>query len=202
MGGSSLIAMEKEVVLTGTDLLLRPVRLSDVNEDYVRWMNDPEVNRYLETRFRSQQRRDIEEYVRTMGEKPGVYFFAMVLKDGRLHMGNIKLEITSSIHRRGEISLFIGEKEQWGRGLASQAISMVSDFALSKLKLHKLTAGCYSNNPGSARAFEKAGFTREAVLKEEYQCEGKWVDRYCYALIDSSEMKPTRQGADRDQRPL
>jgi len=194
--------VEKEIVLTGTDLLLRPVRLSDVNEDYVRWMNDPEVNRYLETRFRSQEQRDIEEYVRTMREKPGVYFFAMVLKDRRLHIGNIKLEIVSSIHHRGEISLFIGEKEQWGRGLASQAISMVRDFALSELRLHKLTAGCYSNNPGSARAFEKAGFTREAVLKEEYRCEGRWVDRYCYALIGSLESEPTRQGAAREKRPI
>ena len=30
---------------------LREVRLSDVKERYYQWMNDPEINRSLETRF-------------------------------------------------------------------------------------------------------------------------------------------------------
>ena len=38
--------------LSGQRLYLRAVRLSDVDEAYHRWMNDPEVTRFLESRFR------------------------------------------------------------------------------------------------------------------------------------------------------
>jgi RimJ/RimL family protein N-acetyltransferase len=175
--------MERGVSLKSYRLYLRPVELSDVNDNYVRWMNDREVNQYMETRFRQQTREDIEMYVASMIQKPNVHFFAILFKKSSRHIGNIKLEVTSPIHRRGELSLFVGEKECWGKGFASEAIRLVRDFGISELGLHKLTAGCYSNNIGSAGAFEKAGFTREAVLKEEYLCEGQWVDRYCYAFF-------------------
>ena len=175
--------MKRETRLYGENLILRPVELSDVNDDYVRWMNDREVNQYMETRFRPQTRKDIETYVGSMIQKPNVHFFAILFKESSRHIGNIKLEVTSSIHRRGEISLFVGEKGHWGKGFASEAIRLVKDFGIKDLGLHKLTAGCYSNNQGSARAFEKAGFLREAVLRGEYLCEGAWVDRYCYAFI-------------------
>ena len=169
--------------LEGKGLLLRPVRLSDVSEDYVRWMNDVEVNRYMETRFRPQTRKDIEAYVSAMIQNPNVHFLAILLRGNSKHIGNIKLEVTSSVHRRGEISLFIGEKESWGKGFATEAISLVKDFAVGALHLHKLTAGCYSNNSGSAKAFEKAGFSLEAILNQQYRCEGEWVDRYCFAFV-------------------
>jgi len=175
--------MKRETRLYGENLMLRPVELSDVNDDYVRWMNDADVNRFMETRFRAQSRKDVEGYVTSMIEKANVYFFAILLQDKAKHIGNIKLEVTSPIHRRGEISLFVGEKGHWGKGFASEAIRLVKDFGIKDLGLHKLTAGCYSDNQGSARAFEKAGFLREAVLRGEYLCEGAWVDRYCYAFI-------------------
>ena len=175
--------MERGVSLKSYRLYLRPVELSDVNDNYVRWMNDAEVNRFMETRFRPQTQKDIEAYVTSMIHKPNVHFFAILLKESSRHIGNIKLEVTSPIHRRGELSLFVGEKECWGKGFASEAIRLVRDFGIRELGLHKLTAGCYSNNIGSARAFEKAGFIREAVLKKEYSCEGGWVDRYCYSFL-------------------
>jgi ribosomal-protein-alanine N-acetyltransferase len=183
--------MKIETRLYGENLILRPVELSDVHEDYVRWMNDAEVNRYMETRFRPQTQKDIEAYVTSMIQKPNVHFFAILLKESSRHIGNIKLEVTSPIHRRGEISLFVGEKECWGKGFASEAIRMARDFGIRELGLHKLTAGCYSNNPASARAFEKGGFVCEAILKEHYFCEDRWVDRHCLAFM-APERRPTR----------
>jgi [ribosomal protein S5]-alanine N-acetyltransferase len=172
-----------DLVLQSENLFLRPLTIEDVTPDYVRWMNDPEVNRYMGTRYRSQSRADVESYVRTISQKADVYFFAILVLPDKRHIGNIKLELAAPIHQRGELSLFIGERALWGKGLATEAISLVRDFGLHHLKLHKLTAGCFSNHKGSARAFEKAGFTHEATLREQYQCDGEWVDRWCYALL-------------------
>lgn len=173
-----------ETRLEGERLVLRPVTGEDVADGYVAWMQDPEVNRFMETRFRKQSRKDVEEFVGRMRGDDNVLFLAMILKEYGRHVGNIKLAVRPE-HRRGEISLFIGDKSQWGKGLGAEAIALVRDHGLHTLGLAKITAGCYANNIGSARAFEKCGFVREAVLKAEYVCEGVRVDGYRYAFFGS-----------------
>ncbi len=170
------------VRLEGDKVLLRPVEPEDVTEDYVAWMNDPEVNRFMETRFRTHTPESVADFVSRMQADANIYFFAIILKDDDRHVGNIKLAVSPE-HSRGEISLFIGDKGRWGRGLATEAISLIKEFGLEGLGLAKLTAGCYANNPGSAKAFEKSGFERDAVLRAEYVCEGRRVDGIRFACF-------------------
>jgi RimJ/RimL family protein N-acetyltransferase len=171
-----------EVQLKGERITLRPVAPGDVTDDYVAWMNDPEVNQYMETRFSSHARDDVASFVERMRGNENVYFLAITLNEDGRHVGNIKLALRPQ-HETGEISLFIGDKSQWGRGLGSEAIALVRDFGLNELGLAKLTAGCYADNAGSARAFEKCGFRREAVLEAEHVSNGRRVDGYRYACF-------------------
>lgn len=175
-----------ELRLKGERVVLRPVRPEDVTDQYVAWMSDPEVNRFMETRFKTHGREDIAAFVESQRADANVRFFAITLKEDGRHVGNIKLAVRSG-HATGEISLFIGDKAQWGRGLGSEAIALVRDYGLKVLGLAKLTAGCYAPNFGSAKAFEKAGFKREAVLKAEHLCDGKRVDGYRYAFFAQEE---------------
>ena len=180
------VKQKNNMLLVSDKIQLRSVNLEDVNNTYVGWMKDTEVNQYMETRFREQTQDTIAAYVENMLSNSNIFFFAMIDHASGNHIGNIKLKI-NQFHKRGEISLFIGERDFWGMGIATVAIELVRDFALNQLGLHKLSAGCYSNNIGSIRAFEKAGFKREAVLKEEYLFKDMWVDRYCYAFIASAD---------------
>jgi [ribosomal protein S5]-alanine N-acetyltransferase len=173
--------------LEGERILLRPVNLEDVTEAYIAWMNDPEVNRFMETRFKSHSREVIADFVRDMRADPNILFFAIVLKGETRHIGNIKLAIRPE-HSRGEISLFIGDKEQWGRGLATEAISLVKKYGLKTIGVAKLTAGCYANNLGSVRAFENNGFERDALLRAEYVCEGRRVDGIRFACFARDQL--------------
>ena len=82
------------------------------------------------------------------------------------HIGNIKLGPIHWLHRRADLSLFIGERKYWGQGYASEAIALVRDWAFRELDLQKLNAGIYSGNHGSRRAFEKCGFELEGTLRQ------------------------------------
>lgn len=172
----------------GKRIVLRPVREIDIGKAYIDWMNDKLVNRFMETRFRRQDEHTITEYVKMMNNDDNIYFMAIILKEQSLHIGNIKLHVFPH-HRRGEISLFIGNKCCWGKGFATESINLISSFAFNVIKLHKVTAGCYSNNVGSAKAFEKAFFQREAVLRDHYLCEGQFVHLYCYARFSEGDLK-------------
>jgi ribosomal-protein-alanine N-acetyltransferase len=162
--------------LQGERLYLREVRPSDVNAAYYRWMNDPAVTRYLESRFSPNPLEKLEDYVRgKLGDRDNV-FLAIVLKDGDRHIGNIKLGPIDWIHRIGDIGLLIGERECWGKGYATEAIRVLVAHAFGTLNLHKVTASCYDANEGSTGAFKKAGFEVEGVRKQQFYCEGRYVD--------------------------
>ena len=164
---------EYRPLLHGKRLYLREVRLSDVTKRYYRWLNDPEINKYLETRYVPQSLNKIASYVKDMDGKKDEPFFAIcTLKDDE-HIGNIKLGPVNWIHRRGEVSLLIGEKKYWGTGMATEAIELITRFGIESLGLFKIEAGCYEANEGSTRAFEKNGYKREGFLRDHFVYQGK-----------------------------
>lgn len=169
--------------LLGARIYLREVRASDVNASYRSWLNDAEVNQYLETRFVPRSMENIAAYVRDLDGKSESVFLAICLKESGDHIGNIKVGPINWIHRFADVSLFIGDKSQWRRGLGSEAISLVTRFAFDELNLNRLQAGCYSSNLGSSRAFEKCGFRREGILRKKRFSKGTYEDELLFGLL-------------------
>lgn len=171
--------------LEGERIYLREVRPSDINEIYYRWMNDPEVTRYLETRFYPNSTEGLREYAAgKLGDRQNV-FLAIVLKQGDRHIGNIKLGAINWIHRYADVGLMIGEKDCWGKGLATEAIRLVTEYAFKTLNLRRLTAGCYDANMGSAKAFLKAGWQQEGIRKSHFYSNGTYVDDILLGIVRS-----------------
>lgn len=170
------------VLLEGETIFLRPVCREDVHGAYRKWLNDPEVNAYLETRFLLWTPELMEGYVTSMEGNRNEFFFAICLKEERRHIGNIKLGPISWPHRNADVSLIVGEKEFWGKGVATEAIGLVVSFAFMELGLQKLRAGCYAANRASARAFEKNGFIREGLLRAHYWSRGRREDALILGL--------------------
>src|SRR3989338_5525401 len=141
--------------LEGEKIYLRPITIEDVTDTYVGWLNDPEVNQFLETRFIAHTKDTAREYIRKIVNDSTHVFFAMVRKDSCTHIGNIKLGPIDPHHKVGSIGIMIGDKASWGKGFATEAIQLLTAYAFDALRLHKVTAGAYENNAGSAKAFLK-----------------------------------------------
>lgn len=159
--------------LQGPRLSLEAHRKGAEAGPYLRWMNDAEVLRGLEAPVREYRPDDLAAFIAAMAASPTDLFLAMYLADGS-HVGNIKLAITPA-HRRGSIGLIV-DPGRWGQGYAAEAISLVADHGLQTLRLMKITAGCYGSNPGSERAFTKAGFVVEARRPAHHLDRGQWVE--------------------------
>lgn len=168
--------------IEGEKIYLREVRISDVNENYYDWLNDPEVNKYLETRYIPRSLQNIKEFVEKMDGNPDEIFLAICLKEDGRHIGNIKLGTINWIHRFADVSLLIGEKTYWGKGIGTEAIDILAGFAFNVLNLNKLRSGCYADNVGSARAFIKAGFIKEGTLKKQWMVNGIYQDELIFGL--------------------
>ena len=159
------------------DIFIRPINEKDITEDYLSWINDKQVNQYLETRFNQVSIDELSNYVSEILKDENVYFFAICLNVSNEHIGNIKIGPINKIHKRGEIGLMIGNKNYWGKGYGKQSIDLVCKFAFKELKLNKITAGCYSTNIASKNAFLKNAFVIEGVFEHHFiDSNGKWVD--------------------------
>jgi RimJ/RimL family protein N-acetyltransferase len=148
----------------------------DVSEEYVAWLNDSTVNRYLESRFVHHTLESTRRFVRDVVQSEDSVLFGIRYVPDARHVGNIKLGPIDRHHRRAEIGLLIGDRTLWGRGIAACAIELATRYAFESLGLVKVTAGCYASNVGSRRAFEKAGFVVEAVRRRHFLMDGAFED--------------------------
>ena len=71
----------------------------------------------------------------------------------------------------------------WGKGCATEAIKLITQFGFEDLHLHRIGAGIYDCAIGSRIALEKNGFHKEAVFKDSVIFKGQYINTYRYALI-------------------
>lgn len=155
-------------------LFFRPLTSEDVTESYVSWLNDPKINRFLEVRHSHQTIESCLSFVDHTNSNPREHLFGVFLSDSMgQHIGNCKLGSVDPVHLTGEISLFIGESECWGRGLGGEIIQMLTSYGFHDLSLEKITAGCYEENIGSLKAFLKHGYAVEGFLRNHVFDQGK-----------------------------
>ena len=163
--------------------------MSDCNSRYVSWLNDSEVNRYLEVRWNKQTLKTVQEFVEFQRENDHSVLFAIRLNSDDRHIGNIKIGPINSWHCLADISYFIGEKELWNKGIATQAINLVCDFGFHELHLHRIEAGAYEKAVGSCKALEKNGFMREGVFRRQAMSDGEYINGYRYGLLANEYKK-------------
>jgi len=166
----------KNIHLIGRSILLRDIKLNDVNSNYVLWLNSSQINQYLETRFTKHTIKSVKNYVSELKKNKDVLFLAIIRNSDSKHIGNIKLGPIDWNHKNSDIGIMVGDKDSWGKGFASESISLLANYSFKTLKLHKITAGIYVNNEGSIHAFKKAGFYKEGKLKKHFLYKGQYID--------------------------
>lgn len=175
----------------GERVSMRLLEIDDCGDEYLAWLNDPEINRFLETRWREQTMESIRDFVASMLASEDSYLFAIL--EGERHVGNIKLGPVHARHAYADVSYFIGARGAWGRGLATDAIKLATKIGFQRLGLHRVQAGLYASNIGSARALEKAGFVREGIFRGQLRRDARepasWEDHVFYGIL-REEWKP------------
>ncbi len=170
----------KVVFLHGKNVVLRPVEKSDV-PNLVRWINDPDVRRFLNNSF-PQNERDEEEWVSSLSKKTNNIVFALETLSGSpigvMGLHNIKWR--DGVATTGA---FIGEKEYWGKGLGSEAKLLLLDYAFNTLNLRKICSDVIAFNERSYKYSLKCGYKEEARLKSHIFRAGRYWDMILLAVF-------------------
>jgi RimJ/RimL family protein N-acetyltransferase len=182
-------SIRPEERFAGQTIMLRLVTDADCTATYLSWLEDPEVNRFLETRWHPQSIDSIRAFVRSVNESTHSYLFAIVHGMTQVHVGNIKIGPIHEQHRYADVSYFIGDRSLWGKGLATDAIRTATKIAFERLDVHRAQAGLYASNVGSARALERVGYKLEGRLRGQLRANrgepAVWEDHVWYGLLAS-----------------
>ncbi len=183
-------------VLVGRNVRLEPFSADDINDAYLAWLNDPEVNRY--SRRAAQRpitRVDARDYLATLAPDE-VVLAIRHLEHG--HVGNIKYGPVNWQESRADISILIGDRRVWSRGVGGEAVYLASRFLLSDLGLDRVDAG--SANPAFVRMVERLGWRVEGIRRGAMQTADGPMDQTLVALsaadfrrLPRYETAPTQQ---------
>ncbi len=172
--------------INGKNILLRDIQITDCNDKYLSWLENPIINQYLETRWEKQDLRKIKSFVRDIKESENSVLFAIVQKSSKKHIGNIKLGPINYNHQYADISYFIGDSKSWGKGYATEAVALVTHYAFNYLDLENVLAGAYESNVGSQRVLEKVGYVLQGkFINQLLNVSGDREDHYFYSMSRS-----------------
>ena len=163
-------------------LYFRPLTADDATQTYADWLNDPDIGQYLETRHAEQTIESCREFIAGCNADPNSHLFGVFLKDDT-HIGNAKLGFINPRYKTGQLSLFIGDKSQWGQGFAGEIVSTLTRYGFENLGLERIEAGCYEPNQASLKVFLKAGYSLEGTFRKHVEHRGKRVDVLWLAIL-------------------
>lgn len=170
-------------MLNGEKVRIRAVERRDL-EDCLRWINDPEVTRYLLITgplSSVAEERWIESAAR--GDSPNERNFTMETLDGD-YVGQIGLHQIDWRHRHAVAGIVIGAKEHWNRGYGTDAMRTLLRYAFDTLNLHKVTLSAFAENKRAIRAYEKCGFRKVGVLSEHRFAGGHYQDEVMMEVLE------------------
>ncbi len=157
------------------DIKLKLLTPEDVTPEYLKWLSDPDINQYLESRWDSYTLEDLRSYVRSVNSSKNNFLFGIFLQDDK-HIGNVKIGSINWIHRCADIGIIIGDKSCWGKGYGTKAIQLATEYAFTELNLNHIMAGIYACNVASYKAFLKAGYREVGRFTKRRFYKGGYVD--------------------------
>jgi [ribosomal protein S5]-alanine N-acetyltransferase len=173
--------------INGQTICLEPIGLQHINADYIGWLNDAEVNRFLDVRFYVPQTREsLVEYINTFRGPIENYGWAIRALDGNAMIGTISIPRVDRVHMSAGIGMMIGDKKFWGTRAAKEAFGLVMEFAFEKLGLRRLAEHNVALNHQSNFMLRTAGFRHEGTLKKAYRLTlgtDTFVDGFEFALL-------------------
>jgi RimJ/RimL family protein N-acetyltransferase len=167
--------------LIGPTLYLRPLEKTDAAL-VMSWLNDPEVNRTLQTCFPINLLVE-EAFIARVSQGDHSLPLVMVLRESDKPIGVTGLHEIDYRNRHAGFGITIGAKEAWGKGYGAEATRLLVQHAFATLNLNRVWLRVYEYNTRGQRAYEKVGFKKEGLLRQDNFREGRYWNTIIMSLL-------------------
>lgn len=168
-------------VLSGERVVLRPLVRADAPR-LTALLADPAVRRNLRLAGPvtvAQEEEFIDAVARTAEQ---LVLGVTARTDGRL-LGVTGLHQLGDPARQAEFGIFLGGPEEWGQGSGGEATRLVVDHGFEVLGLNRIWLHVHADNVRGLRAYARAGFRQEGVLRQAAWRGDRYVDVVAMAIL-------------------
>lgn len=177
-------------ILKGEKIVLRPFLKKDVNNLY-EFKNDWEVIKTLGGLSHGYSLEALERWIENIEGKENDIVWAIADRNNDECIGHIGLYNINYRDGKANKGTIIGYKDYMGKGIASEANSLILDYAFLQLRLHRVEATVLEDNQAIIHVKEKLGYKKEGVLRDHQFRNGKYHNAIIMGII-SNEWKSTK----------
>ena len=171
------------VFLVGENVLLRSLELDDLDR-FCTWFADREVVKYsLGTWLFPWSKHETEAWLKQTLENKESLSLGVVEKATARLIGYAGITAISRINHSGEYFILLGEKSCWGKGYGTEVTRLLVHYGFASLNLHRIMLTVSEPNIGGVRAYRKAGFQQEGVLRQACYRDGAYHDKLIMAIL-------------------
>lgn len=158
----------------------------DDTENIIKWRNNDAVrSQFIYQKLFTKESH--EKWIETMIDTGKVVQMVIMLVEGDRPIGSVYVRDIDMEHKKGEYGVFIGEEDCLGKGYGTEAAELMTEYAFEYIGLHKLMLRVYADNERAIRSYEKAGFEKEAYLKDDVYVQGQYRDIVLMARINNED---------------
>ncbi len=161
---------------------LTPLDESDIDAICV-WQNTPNIRDLtMGSRF-PVQKDAARDWLKSIREQNGKSRIVFAIKNKSTLVGVISLHGIDHFQRKALIGIYVGNAREQNGGVGSIATIILLDYAFNGLDLRRVSLEVLSINNNAIRLYEKLGFVREGVKREDYFLDGKCIDTHVYGIL-------------------
>lgn len=172
-------------ILRGERISLEPPRREDL-DIYRGWFADLEITRYLMYAVPPSDKQEEEWFERAATDEHQVVW--RIVASGAA-IGTTAIFSVDWVNRRGTTGLLIGDRSQWGKGFASEAVRLRTAYAFEELGLESLESNSLVENVAMHRALERSGYQKVGRLRRFKLTGGWWHDAFIFEVLREEWME-------------
>lgn len=170
--------------LIGEKVILKPFAEGDITSEYVSWLNDPEVAKYSNQRFRKHTVASCANYLAGFAGTDNLFIKIERKSDG-LFVGTMTAYV-SRPHGTVDIGIMVGRRSVWGSGIGQDAWNMLIGWFLRQDAIRKVTAGTMRANGAMRKLMERSDMVLEAERPKQELLDGVPHDLLYYGKFSDA----------------
>lgn len=176
-------------IINGSLVKLKPLSIKD-SDLFSTWVRDREVTKYsLSKWLKKYSKNQIKEWLQSIINNKKSVNFGIVEKYSNNLIGYAGIANLNKKYKSGEYFIFIGNKSAWGKGYGTEVTKLIVEHGFKRLKLHRIQLTVSEPNIAGIKAYLKAGFKQEGIMRDAVMRDGKYHNKIIMSMLEDEWKK-------------
>lgn len=174
-------------MIKGKSVYLRSIKDGDLESIYKSCQDEEFL--FMTGTQKSFTLDEIIKSYKQFSEDPTRYDFAICLIDNNEVIGDLAILDVDKVNRKAGFRISLHNKNIINKGYGTEATKLAQKFTFEELKLNRLELEVFSHNIRGIKAYKKAGFKNEGVLRESLYMNDTYSDEVLMGILQEEYYK-------------